>query len=97
MSLILEADLYAMIGQVVDEVASQLSSFSFKNEYIYKLVFGLCKCVQAYVESLVKLCLQGLSRDMGEGHGKGPENSSSLCGFLRATYIQVTYNLRISS
>ncbi|XP_024385238.1 uncharacterized protein [Physcomitrium patens] len=33
--------------------------------------------------------VNGLSRDMGEGHGKGPENSSSLCGFLRATYIQL--------
>ena len=88
----LEADLYVMIGQVVDEVALRLSSFSLKNEYIIKLVDAICQCIQDYVDILEKLCYQELHKDIAKIHGNRPNNVSTF-GCSRAVYIQVTINL----
>lgn len=81
-------DLYVMIGQVVDEVALRLSSFSLKNEYIFKLVDAICKCIRAYVDTVEKLCCQELHKDMAKVHGNYPINSSTF-GWSRAVYIQM--------
>jgi hypothetical protein len=88
---VLEADLYVMIGQVVDEVALRLSSFSLKNEYIFKLVDAICKCIRAYVDTVEKLCCQELHKDMAKVHGNSPIKSSTFW-WSRAVYIQVTLN-----
>lgn len=90
--VMLEADLYVMIGQVVDEIALRLSSFSLKNKYIFKLVDAICQCIQAYVDTLEKLCCQELHKDMAKVHGNRP-NYVSTFGCSRAVYIQVMTNL----
>lgn len=90
--VMMDADLYVMIGQVVDEVALRLSSFSLKNEYIFKLVDSICKCIQAYVDALDKLCCQELHKDIAKVHGNRP-NYLSTFGCSRAVYIQVILNL----
>ncbi|KAG0567110.1 hypothetical protein KC19_7G110800 [Ceratodon purpureus] len=82
------ADLYVMIGQVVDEVALRLSSFSLKNEYIIKLVDAICQCIQDYVDTLEKLCYQELHKDIAKIHGNRPNNVSTF-GCSRAVYIQM--------
>lgn len=88
LNVLLEADLYTMVGQVVDEVAVRLTSFLVKNENMYMMVDALCKCIHAYVDAVEKHCLQGLLIDVSKDHGNGPHVSNSL-GWPRAVSIQV--------
>ena len=90
--VVLESDLYVMIGQVVDEVALRLSPFPMKNDCILKLLDAIFKCIQAYVNALERICCEKLHQDMAEVLDNG---TSCLFGWSRAVYIQVKHYILV--